>query len=197
MKSIVPILITLALVSCSSGEKKPEPKKADGSLTSRMLMPDRNKRSDFDTAREKTTGQKSGIAGFFQRQSVKGDAYTGKKSFRAGKGFKTAEFSQSDLKNRASKERSKIEGQRFNQSDTTAREGSQVFGTEASRYDNQAARQQGGVFSEADERFGTSAVRDASKSQQKNVRPLIIDSYQKEGKSAYSEDDVRRMVNRN
>jgi hypothetical protein len=199
MKPIFHALLIFALASCSSssGDKKPEPKKKDGSLTSRILMPDRDKRSDFDLARDKTTGKKSGIAGFFQRQSLRGDSFTGKKTFNTDKGFKTAGFSQADLQNRSLSERNRIGGQRYNQADGVAREGSKTFGTGSSSFDDQMATQQGDAFSQSDERFGTSAVRDASRSQRKNVRPLIIKNYQQEGKSAYKEEDVKRMVNRN
>ena len=200
MKITTALLAAASLLSaCSSSE----PAAADNDSGQGRLMrasnekPSYEKRSAFERQRQ-TTGQKSSIAGFFQRKTMKSSSFTGKKSFYSGGDYKAGEFSQSTKRSNAADKDFSGAGQRFDQADGTPRDAGKSFATSGSRYQNQPADQQGAAFTSADERFGTSPVRDALKSQKKNVRPPIIaNPARQEGKTAYTEDEVKRMVNRN
>lgn len=196
-------LLTLAastlLCACSSSD----PQSADNESTQGRLMraslakEDRSLRSSFERQRQ-TTGQKSSIASFFQRKSVKNGSFTGSKAFHSGRDFKAGQFTQSGKKSAAGDDAFSRAGQRFSQADQSPAEAGKSFSTSASRYQSQTATQEGDTFTDASDRFATSPVRDALKSQQKNERPKVTPNpARQEGKTAYSEDEVKRMVNRN
>lgn len=196
---LLTLAASLLLCACSSSD----PQTADNDSTQGRLMraslakPDRGVRSSFERQRQ-TTGQKSSIASFFQRKSVKGDSFTGSKAFHSGSDFKAGQFSQAGKKSSAGDDTFSRAGQRFGQADQSPAEAGKSFATSSSRFQNQTAAQEGDAFSDATDRFSTSPVRDALKSQQKNERPKIIPNpARQEGKTAYSEDEVKRMVNRN
>lgn len=202
MKTILlPLAACLFLGACSSSEREPAD---DGSTQGRLLRASltdprksADKRSSFERQRE-TTGQKSSIASFFQRQSVKNRSFTGSKAYHSGDDFKAGRFNQSSKKSPAGDDAFSRAGQRFEQASQTPAETGKNFATSASRYQNQPATQEGDAFHDATDRFATSPVRDALKSQQKNERPKILPNpARQEGKTAYSEDEVKRMVNRN
>lgn len=202
MKAILlPLAAGLLLGACSSSERETANNESTQGRLLRASLTDPRKSSDkrsaFERQRE-TTGQKSSIASFFQRQSVKNHSFTGNKAFHSGDEFKAGQFSQSSKKSQAGDDTFSRSGQRFDQARQTPAEAGKTFATSASRYQNQSAAQEGDAFQDATDRFATSPVRDALKSQQKNERPKILPNpARQEGKTAYSEDDVKRMVNRN
>lgn len=188
------VLITLS--ACSSSKKPDEPEGATVSGLNRFMDKgfdkksgqfDRNMVSKFDQ-RNFGTDKKKVKEGRFHA-----DSYAGKHDYTGAGEYKTKEFNQSGKVSRENKEV-------FNQSGKESREADQEYASKDSRYGSQQARQDDKEFGGNDKNYKTGEVHDAAKSQKKNVRPEIIP---KEGdgtdgdKSAYSEAEVRRLVNRN
>lgn len=126
----------------------------------------------------------------FKSSEFKTKDYAGKHEFHGSDKYKTSEFSQVGKSSRESDEA-------FKGATKSARESNESFDTSASRYASQQSRDRSKVFGDANEEFETGSVRDVVRSQKKNQRPEIIQKSGERGKTAYTEDDVRRMVNRN
>ena len=187
--------VLLTLGSCSSSKRNEETEGASVSGLNRFMDKgfdkksgqfDRNIVSQFD---ERRFGADKKIKeGRFHAGS-----FTGKQDYKGATGYKAKEFSQSDKLSREGKEA-------FAGTGKEAREGDEKFASKDSRYESQRARQGDQEFSGDDKNFKTGEVRDAAKAQKKNTRPEIIpkDGDERDGdKPAYTEAEVKRLVNRN
>jgi hypothetical protein len=181
------------LPQCSSDSKKrPEP---EGATVSRIdstmnkgfdrkkKQYDTNFRSEFD---QKTFSTNKNVKG----QKFKTDSFNGAQPFKGTSEYKAGEYSQSDMKNRAA-------GQTFSEAGKKPQETNQTFATSDSRYGSQSSKESGQTFAGGDDVFKTRTEREAAKAQKKNVLPKIIKEEDQGGKSVYSEQDVKQMLNRN
>ena len=183
----------LALAGCSSSKKDDESGGATASGLNRFMDKgfdrkkgqfDRNVVSEFD---QKNFSASKTV----KDQKFRTDPFAGKHDYTGSGDYKAKEFTQSG---KVSKESAEA----FSGATKESRDAGQDFGTTDSRYGSQQARQGDQKFGDNDKGFKTSAVRDAAKSQKKNVRPEIIPKDEGDAaKSAYTEAEVRRMVNRN
>lgn len=186
IRSALVILGLMGLASCSSEGPKQEPMSQN--MASRILSKDMNKRSSFESA---MVSQNSGMGSYLEKQGYKSKTYTRTNDFQTPKTLKQKNFVRAGESNAMGL-------QTFDQTPKAGPFANQDFGTKAAREGSQVARQQGQAFSAASESYRTRSVSDAAKSQAENVRPLIIkpDGPVADG-PAYSEDDIRRLVNRN
>jgi hypothetical protein len=196
----VPALVTMLVVSCSSsskdeaaGDTAADGAPQQGDISKYMQRGWDPKARDFDHQIRSQFDQQSFAAGknLKTREFRTGD-YTGQRSFKNATDYQAGEFSQAD-------KRSRDAASGFRAAGTTSRDAGRTFATDTSRDADRQSRDAGRRMAGADERFATGAVRDALQSQQKNNRPKIIKSLNEgfEGRTAYSEADVKRMVNRN
>lgn len=187
--------ITLALTmlsQCSSSKKENEPEGATVSRIDRSMNKgfDRKKKQ-YDTGFRSEFDQKSYIG----NKKVKGKKFrtgefTGSDTYKGTSEFKAGEFAQSDKASRAG-------SQTFSQAGKSPRDATQTFNTDASRDASRSAPQSDKAFSQGDDVFSTRSVRDATKAQEKNVLPKIIKVETQGGETVYTEQDVKRMLNRN
>lgn len=185
--------MTLLTAGCSSSKKSEEPEGATVSGLNRFM----------DKGFDKKNGQfNRNVVSRFDQMTYSADAkvkkgkfrtdqFAGKHDYTGSSAYKAKEFSQSGKMSRAGSET-------FGESSKESRDAGQEFGTTDSRYGSQQARQGDQEFGARDKAFKTRMVSDAAKSQKKNVRPEIIPKDEGEpDKTAYSEAEVRRLVNRN
>jgi hypothetical protein len=158
------------------------------SMASRILSKDMSKRSSFESA---LVGQNSGMGSYLEKQGYDSKKYAGKTQYQVPKTLKQGNYSGAD-------DFSKLGSRRFQGADNKNKGlADRVFNAKQAREGSQKARQQDQVFSAADDRFKTSSVVDAENSQGDNNRPVIIkpDGGQTD-ETPYSEEEIRRMVNR-
>jgi len=183
-------LVTLCLgwlTSCSSSnEPKQEP--MSQSMAARIMSRDMNKRSSFENA---MVSQNSGMGSYMEKQGYKSKTYTRTHDFHSPKDLKQKDFARAGQPNAMGL-------QKFNQTSQNGEFTSKDFNAKSAREGSQVARQQNQAYGAAKETYRTRNVSDAARSQSENVRPLIVkpDGPVSDG-PAYSEEDIRRLVNRN
>ena len=181
----------IALCQCSSPEKKTVDQ-ADLPLEKRTTSGvDLNKRSQFEKYMNDPKLTKGSAGSHFQNQSHHAKGFNGANSYAGQKEFKT---SQSWFGN------SKPKGvnMMYVLGDKQALNKSNSFKTEVSRFGSQQAREGSATFTGADNAFKTDSA--LTRSQRIGKAPNIIENYNDKGggkKSAYSEDEVRKLLNRN
>jgi hypothetical protein len=196
MNLTVRLLICLGasvlLCQCSSTKKK-KVNTAELPLEKRATMGvDMNKRSHFEKYMGDPKLAKGSAGSYFQKQSYHSTSLKGGKSYIGGqKEFKTSQtlFGKSKTKGL---------DMTYALGDKKALGIDHKFKTDASQFSNQQAREGKSVFSGADNVFKTRSALTRSKSTGKE--PHIIENYNDKGngkKSAYSEDEVRKILNRN
>ncbi|OYW74554.1 MAG: hypothetical protein B7Z37_17260 [Verrucomicrobia bacterium 12-59-8] len=180
----------LVLCQCSSPEKK----KADTSELSLMKRTtsgvDLNKRSSFEKYMSDPKLSKGSAGSYFQKQSHHSKNFNGGNSYAGQKQFKT---SQSLF----GKSKAKGLDMTYALGDKQAGGTKNSFKTDVSRLGSQQAREGSSFFGGADQNFKTGLALPRSKGIGK--APNIIENYNDRGgkKSAYSEDEVRKLLNRN
>lgn len=189
---LVILCVTSLLAHCSSSARKDEPEGATVSRIDRAMNKGFNRKTkQYDPAFRSEFDQKT----YLGNKKVKGkkfrtgefngtDAYSGTSEFKAGT------FSQADKASRAG-------DQTFSQAGKSPRDATQTFDTAQSRDASRSAQQSDKTFTQSDDVFTTRDVRDAAKAQEKNVLPKIIKAETQGGETVYTEQDVKRMLNRN
>jgi len=181
----------LLLCQCSGPEKK-KVNTADLPLAKRTTSGvDMNKRSQFEKYMSDPKLMKGSAGSHFQNQSHHSKSFNGGNSYAGLKQFKTRQtlFGKSKTKGL---------DMTYALGDKQAGGMNHNFKTDASQFSNQQAREGNSVFSGADSSFKTGSALTRSKSIGKP--PHIIENYNDRGngkKSAYSEDEVRKLLNRN
>ncbi len=177
-----------ALAACSSGDKKTTGQKPmTDSMAGRVMNTDINKRSSFESS---LVRRNSGMGKHLQQRGFKAKDYAGNTSYKVPKTLKQQSFSGAD-------DRSRMGRQEFSGSHQQNRFADDNFSTAAAREAGTSARQQEQVFRESNDGFKTGQVRDAARSQADNKRPLIVKPKgETHDATAYSEDEIRRLVNR-
>ncbi|MDZ4402976.1 hypothetical protein [Prosthecobacter sp.] len=181
----------LVLCQCSSTKKK-NIAPSEMKLSQRaMLKPDASQRSSFEKYITDPKTAKGGSAGaYFQKQMHHsksfngGDAYAGQKQFKTNQsGFGKSQARGADMTYAlGDKQPSGMDG---------------AFKTSQSRLGGQQSRDGGSTFNSGDNIFKTGSALTRSKGTPE--APLIIENYGDKGgkKSAYSEDEVKKLLNRN
>jgi hypothetical protein len=186
--------IMLLTVGCSSSKKKKT--KDTGAETSRLNSIQTKgydrKKGEYDHSIRSEYDQKNYTADKkVKDQKFRTDSFTGKHNYTGSTEYKSKEYSQS---NKMSRDQKGL----FYGARKTPRDASQSYSTKDSRYDSQMSKQNDKGFADQNDTFKTGEVRDAAKSMKKNTKPLMIPKDEADpAKSAYTEADVRRMVNRN
>jgi len=195
MNLTVRLLICLSaavlLCHCSGTEKK-NVNTADLSLEKRTTMGvDMNKRSQFEKYMNDPKLAKGSAGSHFQSQKYNAKSFNGGNSYAGMKQFKTRQT-------QFGKSKTKGFDMTYALGDKQAGGMNHNFKTDVSQFSNQQAREGKSIFSGADNTFKTGSALTRSKSIGKP--PHIIENYNDKGngkKSAYSEEEVRKLLNRN
>lgn len=198
MNSTVRLLICLSagVVLCQCSTKTTSKKKKVDPSEQKLLQRttsgvDMTKRSQYEKYMSDPKLAKGSAGSYFQKQTHNSKNFGGNNSFSGQKQFKTNEsiFGKSKSKNF---------DMTYALGDKQALSKNNGFKASESRFGNQKAREGGSLFSGADNQFKTGSALTRSKSFGK--APKIIENYNDRGegkKSAYSEDEVRKLLNRN
>ena len=181
------MLLVGLLCSCSSGKKETGQKAMSESMASRILSKDMNKRSSYESAL--VTGN-SGMGSYLEKQGYNSKKYGGNTLYQTPKTLEQKKYAGTE-------EVSKLAKQRFKGADNKSGLADHSFETKSAAEGSQKARQQDQAFHGAGDQFKTSAYQEAARSQADNNRPVIVKP--KGGdvdETPYSEEDIRRMVNR-
>lgn len=183
--------ISAALCQCSSdGEKTAKKDYASMSLAQRsMQKPDMNRRSHFEKSITNSSS-KNGAGSYFQHQAATAGSFAGVGSFAGQKAFKAKE-------SRFGKTTARGLDLTYALGDMKASESGSQFDTEASKLGTMQAREGRAKFSGADDEFKTRHALPGSK--RKGKEPTIIETIEATPtkKGAYSEEEVRKLLNRN
>jgi len=187
VRAIAGLALGLVGGACSSPEAEVKNKPMSDSMQSRMMDTNMNKRSSFESA---MVTQNSGMGSYLEKQGYKSKEYSGNKEFQVPKTLKQGPFSGAEKSSWLGK-------QQFQGAGKTSRMGESQFATKEAREGTKEASQQGKMFGGSDKTFKTGEVWDAAKSQKENKRPDIVKpNGGRVDETAYSEDEIRQMVNR-
>ncbi len=178
------------LCQCSGPEEKKKDISSMKLQERSMLKPDQSRRSSFEKYMNDPKLSKGSTGGYYQRQAHNAKGFNGANSYAGQKQFKT---SQSLFSKKATGM-----DMTYALGDKQAGGTKNSFKADASRLSSQQAREGSTFFSGADSTFKTGLALPRSKGIGKG--PKIIENYNDRGdgkKSAYSEDEVRRLLNRN
>ncbi|MEZ5388112.1 MAG: hypothetical protein R3F13_21605 [Prosthecobacter sp.] len=181
------------LCQCTGGDDKKAKKKDTSNMPlaqRSMLKPDENQRSRFEKFITDPKAGKGGAGNYFQKQVHHsnsfsgGNSYAGQKQFKAGQSwFGKSRAQGMDTTYSLGNRQSSMAGEGFDAGQSKlgarqSRDGASVFGGSDS------------IF-----KTGNALTRSAGAPKP----PKIIENYNDMGggKSAYSEDEVRRLINRN
>jgi hypothetical protein len=190
-RSLLCFFAGVILCHCSGdGEKTAKKDTASMSLAQRsMLKPDENQRSRYE--KYITDPKSKGTAGsYFQNQKHNSKNFNGGDSYARQKQFKTNQSWFGKSKNKSA-------DMTYSLGDRQATGVDGKFKTETSRFGDRKAAENGSVFSGADNVFKTSSA--LPRSQRTAREPLIIENYNDQaGKpGAYTEAEVKKLLNRN
>lgn len=190
VRLLICISAGLVLCQCSSTEKKKKDK-SEMSLAQRaMAKPDDKQRSSFEKYITDPKAGKGGAGAYFQKQMHHsksfngGDAYAGQKQFKADQ-------------SRFGKSRSQSADMTYALGDKQPSGMNSAFKADASRFGSQQAREGGSAFNGGDNIFKTGSALTRSKGTPQ--APKIIENFNDRGgkASAYTEDEVKKLLNRN
>lgn len=160
------------------------------SLETRILSRDPNKRSSFEKALPSSMQPQSDTSGFFGRKIFGTKESVQTKPLAGVREFQVPKTSLGSKANRMGRQQ--------------AREGSQTapgmdntFSTPASRMATQSSRLSGESFRGSGDEFSTFSNFAGTKAIEKNTRPKIIQKANGGTETAYTEDQVRALMNRN
>jgi hypothetical protein len=184
-------LMTGALLCQCSSSKKKDSDPVGMTLEQRSTQkPDASKRSRYEKYMNDPKMSKSSAGSFYQKQLYHSKNFEGGGSYAGQKQFKTSQSVYG---------RSKASGidMTYALGKKQAAGMNSSFKTDVSRLGSQQARESNSVFSGADSTFKTKSA--LTRSQNIGKPPNIIENYNDRGgkKSAYSEDEVRKLLNRN
>ena len=166
--------------------------KGPSTMESRMLHPDMKKGNPFDkefntaSAGDRGGTKSLGAKGFHTSKATGFKDYGG-----AGKSFHTGDFAQAGKQSHMGKESSAFGSQKN-------RMGGQTFATKDSKFSGMAAKQNSKSYRDSNSVYQTSDFGPAKKSFEDNNRVVLERGERDANKNAnaYSEDDVKRLLNR-
>lgn len=180
----------VVLCQCTSTKKKKEDP-AEQSLVKRTTAGvDMNKRSRYEKYMGDPKLSKSSAGSYFQKQAHHsksfngGDSYSGQKEFKTGQSVYGKSKANFDMT--------------YELGNKQALGKNSSFKANESRFGSQKAREGESLFSGANNQFKTGSA--LTRSQSTGKAPKIIENYNDRGegkKSAYSEEEVRKLLNRN
>ncbi len=182
---------SVVLCQCLTTKKKKEDP-VEQSLVKRTTSGmDLTKRSKYEKFMNDPKLANGSAGSHFQKQTHHSKSFNGADSYSGQKEFKTSQslYGKSKVK--------KFD-MTYALGDKQALTKKNGFKTVESRFGSQKARESDSLFSGADNQFKTGSALTHSKSLGK--APKIIENYNDKGagkKSAYSEEEVRRLLNRN
>ncbi len=190
------ICLSAGVVLCQCTTKTTTKKKkvdpSEQSLQTRTTSGvDMTKRSQYEKFMNDPKLANSSAGSHFQKQMHHSKSFNGGDSYSGQKQFKTGESIYGRSK-------SKSFDMTYALGDKQALSKKNGFKTDESRFGSQKAREGDSLFGGADNQFNTGSALTRSKSLGK--APKIIENYNDRGegkKSAYSEEEVRRLLNRN
>jgi len=149
----------------------------------------KNLRSPYEKAATSVLNQgKNGSAGWFGRQKHGAQDFNGVRAFKADE-FKAKTFSDAGDKNWMGK-------QALGERDKVPAFADNMFGTKKSSFANDQARDASQTSRFGNAAYKTTMNREAAKSQEKNQGPLIIELPEQAEGSAYTEDQVKKLLGR-
>lgn len=182
------VLGLLAACSSSDDKKGAGQKPMSDSMASRVMNTDMNKRSSFESALVRSSS--AGTGKHLQNRGFSTQDYTGNTRFKVPKTLQQRSFSGAD-------DRSQLGEQAFQQAQSTNRFADDTFATPAAREGSLTASQQNDVFRSGQDTYRTGVMREAARSQAENKRPVIIKPKgAMQDDTPYTEDDIRRLLNR-
>lgn len=187
------LVLAFMLVGCASKKTSRHDDLGGQPMSKRIAnsmkrMNDPHDRSHFDkTMQASLSGNQS--AGWLSKQKHSTSDFNGVKLFTGMTAFKTQDFSGSDLKSR-------LNDQGFNQREKEPSFADNIFKTDQNPFAKKMSRDDTRSFSGANDVFKTKANREGLAEQNKNNTPKFIELDPKERRSAYTEDEVRRLLGR-
>jgi hypothetical protein len=187
------VALALLLASCSSQKTSKRDSLGGQPMSQRIAnsmkrMQDPHDRSAFDKSMQASLGGNKS-AGWLSRQKHSVGDYNGVKSFQAAQSFKTQAFNGGDMTSR-------LGTQAFNQREKQPSFADDTFKTTENPFSQKMSRDDTRSFSGANDVFKTKANREGLKEQKKDNTPKFIELDEKERRSAYTEDEVRRLLGR-
>lgn len=193
------ILLTTALLSaCSSSSEQASKREATPLMSqtmeqrfaaSRKRMGDPKDRSRFDPGVQSSLARNKGSGSKMTAQKYKSSSFYGNKAYTQTPAYQAPAYTSASKTSSMGK-------QNFAASQQVASVADDAFAAAQSPLTDQAARQASQSFREGGQVFSTRANRDALRSQEKNERPQFIRLEEHERNPAYTEDQVRKMLNR-
>jgi len=186
------LLACLLLPSCQHSKETTSSRSSQPrGMESRLLKPNMTKGNPFEKQFNTASAGDRGAMKSFGSKSYRAKDVGGLKSFGGVKNFKTGEFSQAGKLSHMGKETSRFSSQ-------NSRMGKQAFATKESRFGGMTARQDGQSFRGGNSTFKTNDFQPGKKALDDNkriyVEPGQLDPAQ--NASAYSEDEVKRLLGR-
>lgn len=189
------ICLSAGVVLCQCTSKTTTKKKKVDPSEQKLLQRttsgvDMTKRSQYEKYMTDPKLSNGSAGSYFQKQTHHSKNFGGNNSFSGQKEFKTSQSLYG--KSKANFDMTYALG------DKQALDKNNTFKADESRFGKQKAREGDSLFSGADNEFKTGSALTRSKSTGK--APKIIENYNDRGegkKSAYSEEEVRKLMNRN
>ncbi|MDI1310554.1 hypothetical protein [Prosthecobacter sp.] len=188
MRLLICLSAGVVMCQCSSTKKKKEDASEQTLVKRTTSGVDLNKRSRYEKYMNDPKMGKSSAGSYFQKQTHHSKNFNGGNSYSGQKEFKTSQSLYG--KSKANLDMTYALG------DKQALTKKNGFKTDA--FGTREAREGSAVFSGADSSFNTSSA--LTRSQSTGKAPKIIENYNDRGggkKSAYSEEEVRKLLNRN
>jgi hypothetical protein len=190
MRLLICLCAGVVLCQCTSTKKKKEDP-AEQSLVKRTTSGmDTSKRSKYEKYMNDPKLANSSAGSHYQKQMHNSKSFNGSNSYSGQKEFKTSQSVYG-------KSKAKFD-MTYALGDKQALSKNNSFKAGESRFGNQKAREGDSLFSGADNQFKTGSA--LTRSKRFGKEPKIIENYNDRGegkKSAYSEDEVRKLLNRN
>ena len=179
------------LPACSSTSNNEGSGHASGGFTERMLKPNQNKVSPYDKKFDTASLGDRGAMRVLGGKSYSTSKYAGNTDFKGLKNFQTKAFNQSGKTSREQTHSSPMGNKKDRASD-------QIFKTEDSRFSSKKSKENDLVFRRSTKQYQTSDYAPGKKSLEDNKRPYFkAGEKQDEAKTAYSEQEVKALLNRN
>lgn len=190
--AVIAAAVVSLLASCHSTHKKDTAEGASsGDLGKRLLKVDQTKTSEFEKKFDTASLGDRGLMKAMGKRSYSASDYKGNTTYKGSKDYQTKLFAQADKTSREQSHVSSMASKKERSSDKT-------FQTGDSRFSNKKAPGDHMAFNRSKQEFKTSDFGPGKKSLQDNKRPYFQPAGElDQGKTAYSEQDVKALLNRN
>ncbi|MGV3661636.1 MAG: hypothetical protein ACO1TE_15720 [Prosthecobacter sp.] len=194
MNHPLPLLLgisaSMLLCHCSAPEEKESSTKEMSLAQRTMQKPDTKVRSQFEKyITGSGSGMKTGAANWYQKQMHHSKGFNGGSAYAGQKAFKTGQSWFGKSKAPGMDMTYSMGGRQSSMASSSFKSGQSRFGS-------REAREGSSAFSGGNDVFGTRSALTRAKGTPE--APLIIENYEATStkKSAYSEDEVKRLLGR-